>query len=344
MPICTVDRKRLGSAASSSAALAPADPDLAIAFNRASRDETIASSLIANTPLSAISARIRTMSNQGMGAKGPLMIEASPCRQSARRGKARRRSISIRNYRRRPPFPTAIPIQIRRISNASLSAPSPRSPCRARSSPPPPAPPIPYTGRRTISKTAIGAGVGLLGGYLAGDVVGGRSDRTAKIIGAGVGVLAGGAVGAYMDRQEAELRRQTAGTGVDVIRSGDDLILRMPSGITFPVDSYAIQPQFQRPSTRSRRRSAAITQTYVDVLGHTDSTGSDAYNQTLSVNRAQAVASYLELARRRLGATRRCAAMAKARRSPRTTPTMGRAAEPPRRNQGRPGDPAAQGY
>ena len=134
----------------------------------------------------------------------------------------------------------------------------------------------PNTGRRTISKTAIGAGVGLLGGYLAGDVSGGRSDRTAKIIGAGVGALAGGAVGAYMDRQEAELRRQTAGTGVDVIRSGDDLILRMPSGITFPVDSYAIQPQFQQTLNEVAQTLATYNQTYSDVLGHTYSTSSDA--------------------------------------------------------------------
>ena len=151
----------------------------------------------------------------------------------------------------------------------------------------------PNTGQRRISRTAIGAGVGLLGGYLAGDVIGGRNDRTAKIIGAGVGALAGGAVGAYMDRQEAELRRQTAGTGVDVIRNGDDLILRMPSGITFPVNSYTIQPQFQSTLNQVAQTLGSYNQTYIDVLGHTDSTGSDAYNQTLSVNRAQSVAGYL---------------------------------------------------
>jgi len=151
----------------------------------------------------------------------------------------------------------------------------------------------PNTGQRLISKTALGAVGGLVGGYLVGDLVGGRNDRTAKILGAGIGAIAGGAAGAYMDRQEAELRRQTAGTGVDVIRSGNDLILRMPSGITFPVDSYTIQPQFQQTLTEVARTLSSYNQTYVDVLGHTDSTGSDAYNQTLSVNRAQAVANYL---------------------------------------------------
>ena len=124
----------------------------------------------------------------------------------------------------------------------------------------------PYTGRRTISKTAIGAGVG---------------------------AIAGGAVGNYMDRQEADLRRQTVGTGVEVIRNGDDLILRMPSSITFPVGSYAIQPQFQSTLREVAQTLGSYSQTYVDVLGHTDSTGSDASNQVLSVNRAQAVANYL---------------------------------------------------
>ena len=162
----------------------------------------------------------------------------------------------------------------------------------------------PYTGQREISKTAIGAVGGALGGYLLGDLVGGRSDRTEKILGAGIGAIAGGAAGAYMDRQEAELRRKTAGTGVDVIRQGDDLVLRMPSGITFPVDSYTIQPQFKTTLDNVASTLASYNQTYIDVLGHTDSTGSDAYNQTLSVNRAQSVANYLEMrgvARARMG-------------------------------------------
>lgn len=162
----------------------------------------------------------------------------------------------------------------------------------------------PYTGQRTVNRTAVGIIGGAVGGYLLGDLVGGNHDRNAKVIGAGIGAIAGGAVGSYMDQQEAELRRQTAGTGVDVIRTGDELILRMPAGITFPVDSYALQPGVQGTLNEVARTLASYNQTYIDVLGHTDSTGSDAYNQTLSDRRAQSVADYLAsngVARARMG-------------------------------------------
>jgi outer membrane protein OmpA-like peptidoglycan-associated protein len=162
----------------------------------------------------------------------------------------------------------------------------------------------PYTGQRTINKTAVGILGGAVGGYLLGDLVGGHSDRTEKVIGAGIGALAGGAVGAYMDRQEADLRRQTAGTGIDVIRQGDDLVLRMPSGITFPVNSYSIQPQFQSTLDQVAQTLATYNQTYIDVLGHASSDGPDDYNMTLSQQRAQSVADYLAMrgvARARMG-------------------------------------------
>jgi len=103
----------------------------------------------------------------------------------------------------------------------------------------------PETGNRRVSKAAIGGVGGALGGYLLGDLLGGRNDRTEKIVGAGIGALAGAGVGAYMDAQERKLREQTAGTGVDVVREGDELLLRMPSGITFATNQSTIQPQFQ---------------------------------------------------------------------------------------------------
>ncbi len=153
----------------------------------------------------------------------------------------------------------------------------------------------PVTGERKISKAAIGGVGGALGGYLLGDLVGGKNDRTEKIVGAGIGAVAGAGIGAYMDAQERKLREKTAGTGVDVIRDGDNLLLRMPSGITFATDSAAVQPQFQPTLNEVASTLAEYPKTYIDIYGHTDSTGSDAYNQGLSERRAQSVANYLSV-------------------------------------------------
>jgi outer membrane protein OmpA-like peptidoglycan-associated protein len=151
----------------------------------------------------------------------------------------------------------------------------------------------PETGERRLSKAAIGGVGGVVGGYLLGDLVGGRRDRTEKIVGAGIGGLAGAAVGSYMDRQERELRARTAGTDVQVIRQGDDLVLNMPSGITFAFNDATVQPQFRPTLDQVADVLAQYNQTYVDVYGHTDSVGTDSYNQTLSERRATAVADYL---------------------------------------------------
>jgi outer membrane protein OmpA-like peptidoglycan-associated protein len=151
----------------------------------------------------------------------------------------------------------------------------------------------PETGNRRISKAAIGGVGGALGGYLLGDILGGRNDRTEKIVGAGIGAVAGAGVGAYMDAQEKKLRQQTAGTGIDVVREGDELLLRMPSGITFATNQSTIQPQFQATLDQVASTLAEYPKTMIDVLGHTDSDGAEAYNQALSERRAQAVSSYL---------------------------------------------------
>tara|TARA_R110000787_G_scaffold127824_5_gene239376 strand:- start:10853 stop:11533 length:681 start_codon:yes stop_codon:yes gene_type:complete len=151
----------------------------------------------------------------------------------------------------------------------------------------------PETGNRTISKAAIGGLGGVVGGYLLGDVLGGKNDRTAKIVGAGLGGLAGAGIGYYMDEQEKKLREQTAGTGIDVTREGDNLILNMPSNVTFGVDSSAISPAFQSTLGNVANTLSSYEKSYVDVLGHTDSTGSDAYNQSLSERRAESVANFL---------------------------------------------------
>ena len=129
-------------------------------------------------------------------------------------------------------------------------------------------------------------------GLLTGDDATERRQRA--LVGAGVGGLAGGAIGAYQDRQEAALRRDMAGTGVDVVRQGDNITLNMPSSITFDFDSSTCKPQFDA-GARQRRRSTLTqyNQTIVEVAGHTDSVGTDQYNQALSERRANSVAGYL---------------------------------------------------
>lgn len=151
----------------------------------------------------------------------------------------------------------------------------------------------PETGERTLSKAAIGALAGTALGAGAGALVGGKRNRTEAIVGAGIGALAGGAIGVYMDRQEAKLRQQTAGSGVEIERRGDELLLNMPSGITFATNSYQVQTQFRDTLDKVAATLAEYNQTYVDVYGHTDSTGSDAINDPLSRNRAEAVSNYL---------------------------------------------------
>ncbi|WP_136162210.1 OmpA family protein [Sphingomonas flavalba] len=151
----------------------------------------------------------------------------------------------------------------------------------------------PDTGQRRMSKAGIGAIGGALGGYLLGDIVGGRHDRTEKVLGAGIGAVAGAGVGTYMDRQERELRARTAGTDVEVRRDGDSLVLDMPSNVTFATDQSAIEPRFRATLDQVADTLARYDSTLVDVYGHTDSQGSDAYNQALSERRARAVADYL---------------------------------------------------
>ncbi|HEY0112536.1 MAG TPA: OmpA family protein [Allosphingosinicella sp.] len=152
----------------------------------------------------------------------------------------------------------------------------------------------PETGERKIStKGAIGGVIGAVVGYFGGDIIGGRRDRTAKVLGAGIGAVAGAAIGAYMDKQEKELRDKTEGTGVVVEREGDELLLTMPSGITFPINSYEIQPQFRTTLDQVAQTLNAYPSTLIDVYGHTDPSGGDAINIPLSKNRAESVANYL---------------------------------------------------
>lgn len=151
----------------------------------------------------------------------------------------------------------------------------------------------PETGEKRISKAAIGGIGGAVGGYLLGDLIGGRNDRTEKILGAGIGAVAGAGIGNYMDQQEKKLRERTAGTGIDVERQGDQLVLNMPGDVTFDLNSALVKAQFRSALDNVASTLSEYPSTYIDVYGHTDSTGSDSYNQGLSERRASSVADYL---------------------------------------------------
>ena len=144
---------------------------------------------------------------------------------------------------------------------------------------------------RTRNAALIGAGIGAVAGLLSGGDATERRQRA--LVGAGVGGLAGGAVGVYQDRQEAELRRQMQGTGVDVVRQGDNITLNMPGGVTFAFDKAEVQPQFYPVLDNVAGTLQQYNQTIIEVAGHTDSVGTDSYNQQLSQQRAEAVANYL---------------------------------------------------
>jgi outer membrane protein OmpA-like peptidoglycan-associated protein len=153
----------------------------------------------------------------------------------------------------------------------------------------------PYTGDPKLSNTAGGALIGAGVGALAGLAVGGspRAQRNAVLIGAGIGALGGGAIGAYMDQQEAELRGALRGTGVGVVRNGDNIQLIMPSNITFATDQDQVMPAFYPTLNSVALVLKKYNRTLVDVNGHTDSTGDDNYNFQLSERRALSVANYL---------------------------------------------------
>src|SRR5690606_26999240 len=144
---------------------------------------------------------------------------------------------------------------------------------------------------QTTRGALIGAAVGVVAGLLSGNSATERRQRA--LVGAGVGGLAGGAIGNYQDRQERALRDQMAGTGVDIVRQGDNITLNMPDNITFGFDKSDLQPQFYPVLDNLARTLNEYNQTIIEVAGHTDSVGSDSYNQSLSMRRADAVGNYL---------------------------------------------------
>jgi outer membrane protein OmpA-like peptidoglycan-associated protein len=153
-----------------------------------------------------------------------------------------------------------------------------------------------YTQESKTSNATKGAVIGAVAGAVVGLASGDDAveRRQHALIGAGVGALAGGAVGYYMDKQEAELRAELQGTGVSVTRNGDNITLNMPGNVTFATNSSDLSPEFFEVLGSVSKVLSEFDQTVVEVAGHTDSSGSDAYNQSLSEKRASSVAQYLK--------------------------------------------------
>lgn len=154
----------------------------------------------------------------------------------------------------------------------------------------------PYSSTPRRNNTGTGVIAGALGGALLGyltNTSNSEEGRKNALIGAGIGALGGAAVGQYMDRQQRALEAELSGTGVGVARQGDNLILRMPSDVTFATNQSNIDPRFVATLDDVARVLQEYDRSLVDVIGHTDSSGGDAINQPLSERRASSVASYL---------------------------------------------------
>ena len=135
--------------------------------------------------------------------------------------------------------------------------------------------------------------LGLGAPYLSQDVIGGTKARSAKMRAAKIRPLSAGQVPAYMAELDGELRRQTAGIGLDVLSVGGGIVIRIPAALTFGASSASVDPRFDATLLEIARTVKTRKQTFVDVLAHTDTTGQPGFNQSLSDKRAAAVASYL---------------------------------------------------
>ena len=129
--------------------------------------------------------------------------------------------------------------------------------------------------------------------YLLGDVIGGQKARAAKMRAAKIKPLSPYESPAYMADLANELRRQTAGIGLDILQVGGSIVVRIPAAFTFDAGSAAVKATTDATLLEIARTVKTRNRTYVDVLAHTDTSGSPQVNAALSDKRAAAVATYL---------------------------------------------------
>ena len=135
--------------------------------------------------------------------------------------------------------------------------------------------------------------LGVQAPYLLGDVIGGHKARAAKMRAAKIKPLTPYEVGPYMADLDSELRRQTAGIGLDVLQVGGSIVIRIPATFTFDAGSASVKPTTDATLLEIARTVKTRNRTFVDVLAHTDTSGSPQTNAALSEKRAAAVATYL---------------------------------------------------
>lgn len=147
----------------------------------------------------------------------------------------------------------------------------------------------------TQRRTATGAGVGALAGAVIGSATGGNAG-TGAVLGAGVGALGTYIWSQNMERQKREMEQATRGTGIAVSQTADNqLMLNIPSDISFAVGRSDIQPNFAPVLDQFAMGLRNNPYSDVRIVGHTDSTGSDAINNPLSLARAESARNFLTM-------------------------------------------------
>lgn len=141
-------------------------------------------------------------------------------------------------------------------------------------------------------RTRTGAGIGAIAGALAGTQIG-EGDIGNVLIGAAAGAAVGGAIGQQLDRQARDLRQAVGNDNITITNTGSELIVTMPQDILFATDSAAVRADLQRDLRAVAGNLQSYPNSTIQIIGHTDNTGSAAYNQDLSERRARSVAGVL---------------------------------------------------
>jgi outer membrane protein OmpA-like peptidoglycan-associated protein len=145
--------------------------------------------------------------------------------------------------------------------------------------------------KKTTTGAAIGAGLGVIAGLISGDDSKERKQNAIK--GALIGGAGGAVVGNVLDKQAAELQKSLGNDRVTITNTGDRLIVSLPQDITFASDSATLSSGIQSDLNAVATNLQSYPNSTVQVIGHSDSTGEEGYNQNLSVQRANSVVNVL---------------------------------------------------